>query len=944
MSFLYWNCGSGLPNKLHVIDDLLATNRPQAFFIAESDLLDSRLLNVFTRKGYTFSNSSTLSSRGKSRLSCWYDKSLVRATALEDPFNEIIVLRSIKSDLTIVGVYHPFKCYQGESIHSNFVRLCANLERVSASSGKIIVVGDFNIHYNSVDNCPLKFRLEDWANEFALDQLVNFITRSRIVNNLLQTSTIDLLFTNLPGVNVAANYNSLSDHVVIEFKITTWVPKVFVKKTVEYSDWRNYSREGINERFLHHFGDCYVHGIDPEAINEKITNAICLSLNDLVPKRSTTIRGTDPVISPTIQNLKNKKSRIYKKWTRTGNIAHYDELKIISQRLNKAIRLKRKNDLLSNLNGDMKSYWNTINKVMGKDNAIEKTGLEIDGAITHDKNKIANAFIDYFSSKVENLNESFEGDHFTVPNLYEGLGTGELFNMGLFFSRDDVNESLKLLKRKKSVGFDEIPGIVVCDLTGALTTPLTWLFNSIMEHGKIPTAWKFSRIIPVFKKGNKHLPSNYRPISNTSTLSKVFEKCMIIKLMSRFDNDLLMGTHQNAYRQGASTVTACLAFQDLVSSNLDQGDNVMVYSTDLTSAFDLLRPNLMVKTLLELNIPKQMILVIYDFLTNRWAFADVLGSFSDVKSFPIGCVQGSVMGPFLFNIYTNKLENVIKSCDPNAFVVAYADDAYIGLPFKPDQLESAKQTVSRIFESHAKWLTEIGMICNFAKTELIIFGFNGPGWSMTLSGSTVRTSDNLKVLGVTFDKKLKWGMHVALLIKKINALTYSLRILNKVLPRFLHKMVINAFVLSHMSYAAPVWAGCLNANDVRRLNSLLYKVMRVHLFDFHRELTRQELCSKSGIRNFNSLRIVSDSVMLHKLTKFPEFNTTITLRMIEQTTFHSRYPQRPRFFDASIRKYGRSSFINRSKRISEFIPFDWPDLSTATFKNKMKSFTPLFIA
>jgi len=210
---------------------------------------------------------------------------------------------------------------------------------------------------------------------------------------------------------------------------------------------------------------------------------------------------------------------------------------------------------------------------------------------------------------------------------------------------------------------------------------------------------------------------------------------------------------------------------------------------------------------------------------------------------------------------------------------------------------------------------------------------------MTAGSETIAASDTIKILGLNFDKNLKWGRHVSNTIKKANSSTYSLRVLNSILTRKHFKQIIHAFFISKLMYGSQIWAGCINASDTRRINTLLFKIMRLYCKDHNRTLTNRELCLTSGLRTFNSMRIVTDAVMLHNLFVTP-INTNLTLRLIEQCSFNSRYPQRPFFFDYSVKQVGRNSFINRAKRIAELIPFTWPDMSRATFKFQMKTVTP----
>jgi len=512
-----------------------------------------------------------------------------------------------------------------------------------------------------------------------------------------------------------------------------------------------------------------------------------------------------------------------------------------------------------------------------------------------------------------------------------------------YFGKKSEPCSIKIDEEiKKTQSIDEVPSVVIRDLSIALTLPLTWLFNKIVETGLVPNAWKISRIVPTFKKGKKDLINYYRPVSNTSSLSKVFENCLIQKIGGLMQYDELMGSHQFAYRPGCSTVTACLSLQDFIATEMDMGNKVIMYSTDLTSAFDLLRPSILVKNMLSMGLPKRLITIIYDFLNNRTGFVDVNNTFNDLKCIPLGCVQGSVLGPFLFNIYTRGLEQLITSNVEKSKAFAYADDVYVGISVPPNSLAEAKPMVEQIFGNHKKWLESLGMICNATKTELIVFGNTGDQWSMTVGSETINASNTIKILGLTFEKHLRWGQHVAIALKKANSMTCSLRVLNNILSWKSHRQIIHSLFISKLMYGSQVWAGCINSIDTRKINTVLFKVMRVHCKDNARILRNSQLCEISNMRTFNSMRIIFDAVMLHSLVSNP-LSTNLTLRLIEQSSVSSRYPSKLIFFDYSRKKVGSTSFVNRAKKISATIPFDWLDQTKDAFTWKMKRNTLNFI-
>ena len=83
--------------------------------------------------------------------------------------------------------------------------------------------------------------------------------------------------------------------------------------------------------------------------------------------------------------------------------------------------------------------------------------------------------------------------------------------------------STQKLSNKKCEGLDQIPVCFLSDCKDVILDPMASLFSTIYATGQIPEQWKVSKIIPIFKKGNKNEIENYRPIANLCSTSKIFE-------------------------------------------------------------------------------------------------------------------------------------------------------------------------------------------------------------------------------------------------------------------------------------------------------------------------------------------------------------------------------------------------------------------------------------
>jgi len=200
----------------------------------------------------------------------------------------------------------------------------------------------------------------------------------------------------------------------------------------------------------------------------------------------------------------------------------------------------------------------------------------------------------------------------------------------------------------------------------------------------------------------------------------------------------------------------------------------------------------------------------------------------------------------------------------------------------------------------------------------------------------------MKILGITFDTMLSWDGQVNQVIKKANSVGYSLRLLRYVLPDTLFLRVVQSNFLCRFVYGSPVWAGCLTQRRCQKLDRVIFKIYRFYCRDFKRLLSRFEVCRRTKLRSFKSLRLINDAIMLHRLYSDPS-NTTITIRFIDQAFSLSRFPDRIGFFDTSQKRIRKSSFVNRSKYIAETIPFIWSNMTHNLFKTKIKATTPLML-
>ena len=122
---------------------------------------------------------------------------------------------------------------------------------------------------------------------------------------------------------------------------------------------------------------------------------------------------------------------------------------------------------------------------------------------------------------------------------------------------------------KNSCGFDGLSTRILKSIKGVIIKPLTLIINPILDTGVFPANLKIAKIIPIFKKDDRTVFNNYRPISLLPIMSKVVEKVIADQMNEFFVKHKLLFDHQYGFRSGHSTEHAALEPTDRIITNID---------------------------------------------------------------------------------------------------------------------------------------------------------------------------------------------------------------------------------------------------------------------------------------------------------------------------------------------------------------------------------------
>ena len=333
-----------------------------------------------------------------------------------------------------------------------------------------------------------------------------------------------------------------------------------------------------------------------------------------------------------------------------------------------------------------------------------------------------------------------------------------------------VRDILSKLKRT-ATGPDMLPFWVWKDHSEILTPVITHIWNLSLSTHSWPSSWKRANINPLPKVILPVENSHFRGINITPVIARAFEKAVYhTHVESTLEKRL--STTQFAYRKGENCTNALISIQYQVCKYLDENDckAVRLFAMDFSKAFDSVKHNLLSDKLKQLPLNPYIVNWYHSFLSGRQQRVYFNNHCCIWKEVNKGTIQGSVSGPYLFNIFLNDLEtehNGIQS------LFKYADDSNIVAPVWKNYDSS-----SDLVNDFLTWSENNQMSCNPSKCkELVVRKKNNDENYAKIRD--IPQCDNLLLLGVTLQSDCKFNEHVKRKLMKANKCLHVLRTLRK---------------------------------------------------------------------------------------------------------------------------------------------------------------------
>eukprot|EP00136_Aspergillus_niger_P005212 XP_001395701.2 reverse transcriptase [Aspergillus niger CBS 513.88] len=713
-----------------------------------------------------------------------------------------------------IAMHEPFEASSAQEILEEIQKIIQEHTEQNSRTTKLILAGDFNRHHPAWSHRAVHHRFaqhaEELINFFQAHELQWCLAKGDItywsLNQPGKTSVLDLTLTN--DVTRLIKCQLYHDHYGSDHRGTysewnlqaeqTRKPKP--KRAYDRADWARVAQDILRQ-------------IDPP-VNIQSAQDLDYAVNNLI---QTTVAALDrhvPVQAPCPYS---------KRWFTTDLKAQQIEVNQIRRRWQNRCALLGPNHpmtkiLFEEMRQKRREWTRAIEKAKGRHwkEFLDKAGEgHLWKAATYTRPRDTYMSIPTLRVGTEEVTdnqgkaEAFLQAFFPMmaePEPEELVNPAEELPWEPI-TEQEIYRSLRVAKGTTAPGRDGIPTLVWKHLWTYLKDIITMIFTKSVDLGHHPRQWRQARIVVLRKPGKPDYsaPGAYRPISLLNTLGKVLEAVMARRLSYWAEKHGLLPDTQYGGRPGRSTEQALLVLANAIDRAWAQSRIVTLIAFDLKGAFNGVYQSSLDVQLRAKGIPSKARQWISSFMEDRQASI----TFDDFETddLPLGnagLAQGSPLSPILFGFYNSDLVN--QPVNSNGGASAFIDDY-----FRWRISSSAEENIKKIQEEDIprieQWARQTGASFAAEKTELIHLTRRKTAHrigQIRMNGQVIQPADTAKLLGVIFDKELRWKEHVQRAVQRASKVNIALSGLRHLRPEQMRQLY-QACVLPVLDYASTVW-------------------------------------------------------------------------------------------------------------------------------------------
>lgn len=793
-----------LPAKLNSLHLYVQQHAPACILITESWLSDNIPDSVIRIPGYGIYRSDRRGKRGGGaciyvRSSCFPGYKITHLDYVVHGL-ESLWLQFVRGSFsfTLATVYRT-----SDSSRASDEALIDLIEYLGVRHNNLVIAGDFNfssINWQSLSTSDSTTSGAQFFNMVANSNLTQLIKEPTRFRQGQRPTLDDLLITNdddlIAGIEMFPPIGC-SDHVLFSFRIQTLcdgTPRN-VRSTITRINYELLLPVLSNNSWQMLFGATSV-----ENKWQIFCDDVRRSVQACSVSYSRRMNPRKPYLTQDFLARSRIKRSLWRRYKVTGSVDDYLRHRGFSNKLSFDIRSARSSYEGSLLDRGPKALHRyarnqissrvSIPLVRGADGAVcesDESSAEV----------LASAFVSAFSAEPPG----------PIPRIVAPANTNSLDSV--HFTEEIVMRELSALSTDTSPGSDLITAPILKLCASALAKPLSHIMEASFNQSSLPSLWRFATVTPIFKKGDKLDPGNYRPVSLVPICAKMMER-VICKTMIDFllESGVIPDT-QHGFLPGRSTTTNLLYCLNHWTAALDRKQPVDIVYFDFARAFDRVPTRRLLQKLQHYGVGGLLLEWISAFLQDRNFSVRVGESFSTPQPVISGVPQGSVLGPLLFLVYTADLSSHIRSL--HSF---YADDTKIfGNPFDAACLQT---DIARIERWSSDWLLPL----NRDKCLVMHLGYNNPKMCYTFTdGQHLKTTETHVDLGVTVQSDLKWSEHVSSIVKKANSKCYIVGKAFQSSDKDLMSRLFKTLIRPILEYAGVVWNSSL-IKDITLIESV----------------------------------------------------------------------------------------------------------------------------
>ena len=629
-----------------------------------------------------------------------------------------------------------------------------------------LIVGDFN--YPTIDwmdcvSTDMNGSNSDQFMECLKDCfLIQHLDKPTRFRGTQKPSLLDLVLTN--EENVIRNIEYLapvgsSDHCTIVFDYTCKIQdnhSITTKYKYDKGDYK-----AMRDFFTSVKWEEVLEGKDVQESWEEFRSRLEEAMQKFIPKHNISSQGRkfkrQSYMDKHGLSLVKQKNKVWEKYLTTHDLKDYREYCKVRNSLRENTRELRRNfeeRIADEIKENPKAFWKYT-----KSKTTVRSGVsdlkDNKGAMHSDDSAKSEILNDFFCSVFTREDTTF------IPELETKHHGPKLLNFDI--TDECVEKHIRSLKASKSAGPDGFHPRVLKEVVEEIAPPLRIIFMKSLQCGMLPSQWKLGQVTPIFKKGDRSTPGNYRPVSLTAVLCKVMETIVRSHVMDHMVKHQLFCEEQHGFVPGRSCMTQLITCIDDWSEALDRGEPLDAIYLDFKKAFDTVPHERLIQKLVSYGIDGNVKEWISSFLHGRKQRVSINGHTSQWSSVTSGIPQGSVLGPILFVVFINDLPDVVKNV-----VRIFADDTKL---YGPVSTEEGRTVLQEDTDKLSDWSDTWLLKFNTSKCSVMHLGRTNPKHTYNMRDNDgmyqkLEETEVEKDLGVYVDNKLSFHQHVNTAVNK----------------------------------------------------------------------------------------------------------------------------------------------------------------------------------